>query len=976
MISDQQLYLFRSLFRGREDVFAIRWEKGGKSGYAPARHFDPYFHRTHKIQGKVSPDRAYLPFTDTDLQKHLEGQQFLGIYPLLADHTSWFIAADFDEENWADSTRKLVEVCARYQIYAYLERSRSGNGGHVWIFFDQAYPARKSRSILLNLLETAELISRFDKNSGFDRLFPNQDSLSGKGLGNLIALPFFPPLMASGNTCFIDPASQAPFPDQWAFLEAIKRTPVQVLDRVFDAFSRTAPSIPGKLEIRLSNTIRIPKAAIPPELEAFLKDDLNFANSEFYIRQKSGRNTFGVPRFYKAWKDIGLDLEIPRGFIGKLLRFCREQELEFTFSDERKKSAPVTFPQSIELREFQMPALQASRKKDFGIIVAPPGSGKTIIALKIAEEKQQPTLIIVHRKQLMEQWRERISSFLGIPLHEIATFGNKRKGQPKITLATIQGLSRKINSNAFEELTDAFGLIIVDECHHVPAESFQIVLSSLRTYYIYGLTATPFRKFSDGKLMFLFLGDVIAEILPPPDQFESRLKVIIRNTGFDVPYDPKTDTFETISQMLIHDTARNMLITDDVRKELNTGKRAIILTERKEHIDTLAHFLKHHYEVLTLSGDDSTNARKEKWNILAEGRYQALITTGQLLGEGTDLVNAQCLFLAYPFSFKGKLIQYIGRVQRSGKVPLVFDYRDEKVAYLNRLFPKRNAFYRQLDKQNLLLSDPQESPGQEKNVVLVERIVRIPWDKLDFQFGALSFALNIPEMNDDLIFELEHMGIRPEFEVLKPYFAKVLKMKELVFTITAEYQYGKLIAQSVLSEDANRINQGLIDSLKFQFATKPIISSVIPGLPSENEEKIRKTYGSAELLLKMALQNPKARHFLHLRYLADKHAAEMEKIRFMLQPFSFIFLLRGETHFHFVLETYDTKEATYLWSIERKNLLEGIQQVMVELETIRLKGRQEFLKLSPANFYRIVHDYSEPKKGFIQWKGSLEERLT
>lgn len=972
MISDQLIHLFRSLFHGRDDVFAIRWEKGGRSGYAPARHFDPYFQRTHKMEAQ---DRPYLPFTDTELRKHLEGQQFLGIYPLLTDHTSWFIAADFDEENWAESTRKLIGICSKHQISAYLERSRSGNGGHVWIFFDQAYPARRSRSVLLHLLEEAEAISRFDKNSGFDRLFPNQDVLSGKGLGNLIALPFFQPLMAAGNTCFIDPETQIPFPDQWAFLASIKRTPTLVLDRLFDALSHSHKGGTGKLEIRLSNAVRIAKSSIPPVLATFIKDELNFPNSEFYIRQKAGRSTFEIPRFFKAWNDSGRELEIPRGFIGKLLRFCREKEIEFTFSDDRKKKAPIAFRQSIELRDFQTPALEASRKKDFGIIVAPPGSGKTIIALKIVEERQQPALIIVHRKQLMEQWRDRISSFLGVPPHEIAIFGKKRKGQPKVTLATIQGLSRKIDSEEFEELTNASGLIIVDECHHVPAESFQRVLSRIHTYCLYGLTATPFRKYSDGKLMFLHLGDVIAETKPPSDQFESRLRVVVRNTGFDVPYDPRTDAFETISQMLIHDTARNVLIADDVRKELNMGKRAIILTERIEHLDTLAHFLKQQYEVLTMSGEDSTAARKEKWKTISEGRYQALITTGQLLGEGTDIVNAQCLFLAYPFSFKGKLIQYIGRVQRSGKVPVVYDYRDEKVAYLNRLFLKRNAFYRSLDRQSLLLSDPQESPVQENDSVFIERNVRIPWDKLEFHFGALSFTLNLPEMNDTLILEMEHAAIRPEFEVLKPYFAKVMK-KELDFAVTAEYQYGKLIAQSVSSEDANLINQELIDTLKFQFAAKPLFGGTPSDLPGDTEEKVAKTFGSAETLLEMALENSEARHFHHLRYLAGKHAAEAEKIRFMLQPFSFIFLLRGDASFHIVLETYDTEEATYLWRLERKNLKEDIHMVMADLETIRLKGRQAFLEHPPANFSRILHDYSEPRKGFIQWKGALEERLT
>jgi superfamily II DNA or RNA helicase len=634
-------------------------------------------------------EKSYLPYSDEQIAKHLKGEQLIGIYPLLKDSTSWFIAADFDKAGWENECKAFLNACTENNIPAYLERSRSGKGGHVWIFFEQPYAAVKSRKIIISLLQKTGVFSVFDKNSSFDRLFPNQNSLSGKGFGNLIALPLYKPTWELENSCFIDVTTFEPFADQWKFLENIQRVSIQKLDQLYLETNSvtnhnfpqltTEPNTSGKLSIRLNNSVHINRSNLPAPIISFLKDELNFVNTEYLVKKKIGKNTWGSEYYFRCVEETATDIVIPRGAIGKLLRFCKESKIEFKLDDERQKLNPVSFTSEIQLREYQKPAIDAANKKDIGVIVAPPGTGKTVIALKIIADKQQPALIVVHRKQLADQWMERIQTFLGIPKNEIGRIG-QGKGKPgkRLTIAMIQSLQKEL-AKGDNNLNKAFGTIIIDECHHVPAETFRNTIGQLHTYYLYGLTATPFRKYNDGKLIFIHLGEIIAELKPQDVKTYKKARVLVRISELDVPFNSKTDRFETLSKVLVHDSARNRLIINDLTEVLNSGRKAVILTERKEHIETLNQYLKQKYETITLSGDDTENNRNAKWKVLKEGNYQVLITTGQYFGEGTDLQNVECLFLVYPFSFEGKLIQYIGRVQRSEIAPTIYDYRDYKI---------------------------------------------------------------------------------------------------------------------------------------------------------------------------------------------------------------------------------------------------------------------------------------------------------
>jgi superfamily II DNA or RNA helicase len=990
----EQLALFRSLFKGREDIFAVRWEKENKSGYMPAYYYDNYRLKAHKMRGGTFADfteKKLLPFTDAELSKHLSGEQLIGIYPLLSNNSSWFIAADFDKENWLVECKQFLSACETKEIPAYLERSRSGRGGHVWIFFENAYPAFRSRKIITSILEQAGLVSIFDKSSSFDRLFPNQDFLSGKGFGNLIALPLFKKTLETGNSSFIDPETAESYKDQWHFLEQIKRISVNRLDELYQEISGSDTELSSKvtnskLLIKLDNAVKLSRTGITRALINFLKEELNFTNSEYIIKKKTGRNTFGTNRYFKVIEETENEVIVPRGFAGKLIRYCKEHGIDFDFKDERRKRKEIQFLFNTKLRDYQQPVIDAASKKDFGIIVAPPGTGKTIIGLNIIAEKQQPALIITHRKQIAEQWIERIQAFLGISRHEIGKIG-QGKAQPGngITVALIQSLTKELekpNSVA----ADAFGLIIIDECHHVPADKFRNTISKLNSYYTYGLTATPFRKYNDGKLIFIHLGEVISEIKPDEAQHSGKARIIIRNTGLNIPFSPKTDTFETLSKMLVHDTARNKVILLDVSSELKAGRKIAIITERKEHIDSLYQYMKQSYEVVTLSGDDSEKDRASKWKMLKEGNYQALITTGQLFGEGTDLQNVNCLFLVYPFSFEGKLIQYIGRVQRSEITPTIYDYRDIKISYLDKMFLKRNTYYRKIDRQANLFDDPTEGETLVADSLSIHQKIKVPFEKLEFRYGSLAFKYQIDELGKEIEFDIENIEIRPEFSVLKSYFSKTLNLKSISIEIQAEFENGVLVSQLATSEDISKINREIIEGVKFRFVTKSFLGKTKTMLPAglqsidqlQSEIGIGQLYQSGLELLNELIRNKDYKHRTHLQYLAERHERAIMKIRFVLSPFSFVFLLSGRDHFHVVMETLDTEEATYIWHFvnDKRNLPDNLRLVDEHLHLIRNKGRQVFLDKVPDNFSRIVHDYSDNRKGIVLWKDQLEERLT
>jgi hypothetical protein len=702
----QKIQIFKNFFRGREDVFAMRWEKQDKSasGYTPVCLNEWKQGLRNKLMRKKCKDcghKEYARLNDRHIEQHLIGNRIYGIYPLLENNSSYFLAADFDGKEWEKNAVSYLKKCMEHNLPAYLERSRSGNGGHVWIFFENSYPAYKSRNIGLNILREAKIIDQFSKEDAFDRLFPNQDVLSGEGFGNLIALPLQGHSRKSGNTVFLDWENNLePFPDQWNFLQETEKVSEKILNDLYDQFNGKAKYVKKSglknITIVVRERLLIDKNGLPGAVVNFLRDELNLFNLEYAIRKKMGINVHKVEKYFKLIEDAGGKVVIPRGFLRKLKDFMSEQGMPFEIVDERTKLKKVKFETSHKLFEHQKEAVEQILASENGLLVAPPGSGKTIMGIDTIARLKQPTLILVHKKQIFSQWMERIEGFLGIPKKDIGQFVSaKKKIGSKITVAMVQTLSRLENMN---DLSGKFGLVIVDECHHMPAKMFRGVITKLNPYYLYGFTATPERKNNDEKLIYIYLGEVLHTInanYNQPKNSKSKTEVVVRETNLQIPFKVKADNFQILYKIISFDSERNKNIAEDIKKEADKGQKCLVLTERKEHVEVLSHYLKKDYEIIQLTGDLTAKKRKEKIQQIYDGNFQILLATGQLIGEGSDFPNLDCLFLVYPFAFQGKLTQYIGRIQRGGQNSnKIYDYRDKKVEYLERLFKKRLKYYR------------------------------------------------------------------------------------------------------------------------------------------------------------------------------------------------------------------------------------------------------------------------------------------
>ncbi len=710
----EKIRIFTSLFKGRTDVFAKRWERadGSVSGYAPVCLNEwkrLLCYKTRGLKCKNCPNKKYASLTDQFIKEHLMGRKTIGIYPLLEDNSSYFLAVDFDGEDWPEQAKKLLAYCKKYHIPGYLERSRSGNGCHIWFFFQDKYPSYKSRTIFLRLLKEAGNIDEFAKEDSFDRLFPNQDLLTGAGIGNLIALPLQGEVIQRQNSVFLNPTKKLiPHKDQWEFLKSVEKISSEKLDKLFDTLSRgpketRSLSKGGETQITLGTHIFIPKKYLSKNLSNFLTENLNFINSEYIQKQRIGLSVYKIERYFKTVLKDDHNVIIPRGFLAALINYFNENNIKFKIVDERNKLPTIKLTPTFKLFDFQKLAIDCFDDQDSGVLVAPSGSGKTIMGLELITRKAQPALIIVHKKQIFNQWLERIEHFLQIPKREIGQFSAIKKSvKSPITVAMIQSL---IRTEGFERLSPNFGLILVDECHHIPAKMFRQTITKFNSYYLYGLTATPKRKNNDEKLIYIYIGDIVYQI-PRDHNFSfsqkreaKNLNIIIKETSLSIPFNVKSDDFQLLSKILIFDSRRNSLIAEDVATKAKEGYKCLVLTERKEHVETLNQYLKRDFEVITFTGDLTSKKRQEREKQINEGHFQILIATGQLIGEGTHLENLDCLFLVYPFSFEGKLTQYIGRLEHNPTgQKTIFDYRDKNIRFLENLFKKRKRYYNKIGK--------------------------------------------------------------------------------------------------------------------------------------------------------------------------------------------------------------------------------------------------------------------------------------
>jgi superfamily II DNA or RNA helicase len=729
---EEKVRLFRSLFQGREDVFAIRWVgKDNKSGYSPACFNDwklGVCGKYKKIPCANCDNRKLIPLDDKQIYRHLSGEITIGIYPLFEDDTCRFLAIDFDKKGWQEDVKALVETCQKYQVSAYVEVSRSGNGAHVWMFFEDKIAASQARKLGTALLTKAMELRHQIGFDSYDRLFPNQDTMPKGGFGNLIALPLQRKIREKGNSEFVD-LQLSRIEDQWNFLAQIVKisqhkvyatlTELLAGQSAMGLSQRIAadtdepmpwePSIPqpeeykdlpSQVQIILSNMIYIEKAGLPQKLISGIIRLAAFQNPEFYRAQAMRMPIYNIPRVINLSTETDKYIAIPRGCQDDLTKLLLQLGIQEVQKDLRFAGEQISTSFLGKLSPQQLVAGNEMLKHDTGILSATTAFGKTVVAIWMIAQRQTNTLIVVHRRQLMNQWVERLKCFLQEP--EIGQIGggiDKRTG--KIDVAIIQSLTHK---HTVKELVKDYGMVIVDECHHISAFSFEQVLKSVRARYVYGLTATPLRHDGHHPIVFMQCGPIRYKA-DSKSQLKQRAfshKVIVRKTDFKIEknIDGAEVKITEMYQALVDDTKRNDMILDDIISAIVAGRSPLVLTERTAHVEffatKLAGFSKN---VIALRGGMGRKQLKlvmDKLHSIPDGDERVIIATGKYIGEGFDDSRLDTLFLTLPISWKGVLQQYAGRLHRAhdNKTEVViYDYVDTEEPMLANMYRKRIKGY-------------------------------------------------------------------------------------------------------------------------------------------------------------------------------------------------------------------------------------------------------------------------------------------
>ena len=730
----ERVALFRSLFRGRDDVYAIRFRSRatGEWGYAPDGETDWGASSSITSTGRMKRPRNHFPLTGEVVYQHLAGKKTIGVYPMLQDETCWFLAADFDKDSWQEDALAFVRAARASGIHAYLERSRSGKGGHVWIFFESPISAVVARKLGCFILTQAmERRHRLPLTS-YDRLFPNQDTMPKGGFGNLIALPLQWVPRQSRNSEFVDEGLTA-YPNQWKLLGSVQRMAADQVDWIVVQAARQGtvlgvrvvepdpddpenepwslpPSkkvpekpiegpFPEQVEIVLGNMVFVPRAGLPEAMLNRLIRLAAFQNPEFYKAQAMRLNTWDKPRIIGCAEDLPAHIALPRNCLSEVQQVLRNHKIKVKVRDERIRGEPIKVEFQGELRDKQPQAVAAMLEHDTGILCAPTAFGKTVAAASMIARRGVNALVLVYRQQLLDQWRERLSVFLGLPLESIGEIGGGKSNLTGIVdVALIQSLHRK---GEVKDLVAGYGHVIVDECHHLSAASFEKVMKQVKAKYVTGLTATPTRKDGHHPIKYMQCGPIRHRVDPKAAHKAAPFKHVgfARETSFNVQSANEL-TIQDLYSAMMADSPRNAMIVQDIAGAVRSGRSPLVLTHRTEHLETLAEALKDLCEVIILKGGMGRKQRQEASARLAElpsDKSRIIVATGSYIGEGFDDARLDTLFLTMPISWKGTLQQYVGRLHRlhHGKaVVRVYDYVDILIPVLTRMHGRRLKGYK------------------------------------------------------------------------------------------------------------------------------------------------------------------------------------------------------------------------------------------------------------------------------------------
>ncbi|WP_250028844.1 TOTE conflict system archaeo-eukaryotic primase domain-containing protein [Paractinoplanes maris] len=717
-----KLALFADRFRARTDVYAVRWEntRTGASGWSPA------------VAGgwRKGMDRrsaTHLPRTPQVVAAHLVGDVFMGLYPLLSKNTCQFVVADFDGAMAMLDALAYVKAARASAVPAALEISQSGRGAHVWIFFTEALPAATARAVGTGLLHEAMVLRGSMDLRSYDRLFPNQDVLPDGGFGNLIAAPLYGRRRKEGLTTFLDLGTLEPYEDQWAFLSTLDRlspgdaerlarkakrstTGTDVATISWSAATRVHPALPAVVHAELGAGLNLDTSQLTPAALATFKHAAAMANPKFYELQRLRKSTWDTPRFIRGY-DLTLDdhLILPRGLRHSINSIVEQAGSRLSVTDARNPGQEIDVAFTGELTAKQGTAVGALLAHDDGLLIAPPGSGKTVMGCAVIAERGTSTLILVDRKALADQWRMRVEQFLGIKPGQLG--GGRRKLTGTVDIALLPSLARR---DDIATLTHEYGHVVVDECHHLGAAAYEHSVKAIAAQFWLGLTATPTRRDGLGQLVTWQLGPV-RHTMTDDEQGTlasamnadtgTRRLLFQHDTEFkagDVDLDAPGALAE-VHRRLALDEPRNTLIADDIAAALTRGRNCLVLTRRVAHVEALAAMLAARgHQPLVLQGAMSTTDRRavvDRLDTAKAGDALLVIGTTPFIGEGFDAPALDTLFLAGPISYDGLLVQCAGRVIRAapGKdTAEVHDYHDVATPILAASLQRRMPGYRTL----------------------------------------------------------------------------------------------------------------------------------------------------------------------------------------------------------------------------------------------------------------------------------------